>query len=779
MSCLKYIVILLLLIGTAAGAQEKFNEALTEKAKTYFHQNLTEKLFVHTDRESYLAGEILWFKVYEVVGSQHKALPLNLVTYVELLDKNNQPVAQQKIAMKDGFGDGSIFLSTSITSGAYVFRAYTNWMKNSEPDFYFQKSISIVNAFIKRDLALVTEPPTIEATFFPEGGNLVAGINNRVAFKVNNEFGKGVDFSGFLVNDGNDTVAKFSPLKFGIGNFRFIPSAGSRYRALIKVGKQRKTIDFSAPTDGYALQLRGMTDKIKISVFHPSASENEPVCLFIHAHQIIAKAEIGFLKNDSASFWMNKSDMPEGITHITVFTKDLKPVAERLYFRKPSSKLSVDVHTDKRAYSKREKVALTLETNLNSNLSASIIRLDSLTGGPTRHISEFLWMTSDLKGNVESPEYYFSDDPFVEEAQDNLMLTHGWRRFKWKDVLEQRQLVRFPPEYGGHFLQATILDEKNQPSPNTIGFASVVGKNVNLNCAQSDEKGEVFFEVKNLIGPQKVVLQTNLKKDSLKHVEVRNPFSSEYSPMRLSDAALRRSVRATVLERSISLQTQLIYAEDALKKTLPPVIDSLPFYGSPSERYLLDDYTRFPVMEEVMREYVPGVMVRINNNKFRFIVLDAANHTVFSETPLILLDGVPLFHEDEIMHFDPLRIRKLDVITQKYFLGPAVFPGIVSYTTYKGDLGGFQLNPKCVTLNYEGLELQREFYSPDYSAKSNTRIPDFRTLIYWNPSIEITAKRQQKFEFFTSDLPGKYQITIEGISKQGNSGSAVFSFTVE
>jgi len=96
-------------------------------------------------------------------------------------------------------------------------------------------------------------------------------------------------------------------------------------------------------------------------------------------------------------------------------------------------------------------------------------------------------------------------------------------------------------------------------------------------------------------------------------------------------------------------------------------MDSVPFYGKPDEKYLLDDFTRFPTMEEVMREYVPGVMVRKRKDQFHFLTLDHDDNVLFRDNPLVLLDGVPVFSINKIMNYDPRKVRKLEVMTHKYF----------------------------------------------------------------------------------------------------------------
>jgi hypothetical protein len=162
------------------------------------------------------------------------------------------------------------------------------------------------------------------------------------------------------------------------------------------------------------------------------------------------------------------------------------------------------------------------------------------------------------------------------------------------------------------------------------------------------------------------------------------------------------------------------------------------------------------------------------------MLLNDIEKNAFNESPLILLDGVPIFDEDEIMNFSPVQVKKLEVVTKRWFLGELNFDGIVSYTTYNGDLGSFQLNPKCVVLYYEGHQLQREFYSPKYETKNaqESRLPDQRHLLYWNPDVVTDTSGRTELKFYTSDISGDYSIVVEGMANNGATGNSVSTFTV-
>jgi hypothetical protein len=175
------------------------------------------------------------------------------------------------------------------------------------------------------------------------------------------------------------------------------------------------------------------------------------------------------------------------------------------------------------------------------------------------------------------------------------------------------------------------------------------------------------------------------------------------------------------------------------------------------------------------------VWVRKKGGKFVFKVPDAPRHSIFPGESLVMLDGVPIFNIDKIMTFSPLKVQKLDVLTRKYFLGPFAFEGIVSYTTYKGDLGGFELDPRVTILDYQGLQLQKEFFSPRYETQPQieSRLADRRNLLFWTPDIHLTGQEKNSIEFYSSDEPGIYKIVIQGMGTDGHTGSATSSFEVK
>jgi hypothetical protein len=160
------VFVLFLFSAQLCVGQNDFPVSLNSRFTEFGRENFQEKLFVHTDRSSYIAGEIIWFKVYAVDASLNQPLDLSKVSYVEILDKNHVQVLKAKIDMKNGSGNGSFFLPLTLNTGSYTLRAYTNWMKNFSADFYFEKTIRIFNT-LKAPVKSERDSLSYDIQFFP------------------------------------------------------------------------------------------------------------------------------------------------------------------------------------------------------------------------------------------------------------------------------------------------------------------------------------------------------------------------------------------------------------------------------------------------------------------------------------------------------------------------------------------------------------------------------------------------------------------------------------
>jgi hypothetical protein len=769
-------------------------QTLTKRIDQYYKNTLEEKIYIHTDRSFYLTGETIWFKIYNVDASLHKPLAVSKVAYIDIVDKDKNPILQKKIAI-DKTGSGSIFLPASISSGNYQLRAYTNWMKNFSADLYFHQSITIVNPFVKLDLKSTEKTTTdYDVQFFPEGGNLVYGLQSKVAFRAVDPTGHGFEFNGTIIDENNNTLASFNPHKFGIGNFLLTPISGHQYRAAI-TNKEGQTIIYNLPPiqdNGLVLHVSDTAENWIIASVKSNYGDRQnlhPVYLLMHTKQNVISCEMHLLQAGTTSFIIEKKKINDGISHITLFNEKLEPICDRLYYKKPEHKISLQVQTELNQYAVRKKVKVDINAKFIDdktsliNLSASVYKNDVLQSDYV-NIEEYLYLTSELSGKIESPSYYLSDSTSIEKsiAIDNLMLTHGWSRFAWKNVLAGNRQYEYIPEIRSHIISGKITETTTgSPVKNIVTYLASPDKNIRLYLSKSNDEGKIEFETLNFYGNKDITVTTNLRQDSTYSIQLTNPFSDKYSSYKPSALDLSESLKTDLEQRAIQMQVQNIFFEKELSKFKEVSKDSSAFYGEPDKRYFLDDYTRFPVMEEVMREYVAEVMVRKRGKKFHFYNWDTPHNAVFNEEPLILIDGVPVFDTDKIIAFDPRKIKRLDVMTRTYFLGALSFPGIVSYSTYNGDLGGFQLNPKTLIQNYEGLQYEREFFSPIYEtqqAKANT-LPDARNLLHWAPTIITDKDGRAHFEFYTSDVSGKFNIVIQGISNDGKPGFSTSSFEVK
>jgi hypothetical protein len=787
--CISLLVVVL--AGITANAQRKDKDEIKDLFNFYREHHFQEKIYIHTDNSLYITGEILWCKVYVTDAHLHHLSEVSKTAYIEIIDANQKPVWQASIGIENGKGEASLVIPSSISTGNYVLRSYTNWMKNFDPAFYFEKTITIINP-LKKPVTLSTESDTkLMVDFFPEGGQLVTGLPSSLAIKFSDASGEEIHYKNAILISSADTIVRFKTNEKGMGKCMFTPKEGNTYDVRI----QKTETDwqsFSLPEiidRGYTMLLDDSDPETITITVNTNWSPAESSCyLFIHCRQVLIQAFSTQYKNGKANFKLLKSGIGEGISHFTVFNENRQPVMERLYFNKPEKLLKINVSANKETFNIREKVTLDIESILpggifsDATLSASVIKLNAADNPMAADIVSYFYLQSDLPGMIESPASFLKNES--KEMVDLLMLTYGWRRFKWNDIINKSApAFDFLPEYSGQIISGELVDKNRQATgAGKTAYASIPSNRYKFGITRSNEEGMIHFPFSQQSGTAVLALQADLKKDSLFQVDWHSPFIKNYSLKKIPVFSISEKSEAAIRDMITEAQLQQVYSGEKMNAFLPPVItDTTAFFGLPDKNYFLDNYTRFSTIEEIFREFIPEVEIRKNKSNYRIRVNNLPYKAFFKDEPLMLLDGIPVTDVNQVMQFDPLKIKNIGIVARRYYVAGFTYPGIISFQTYDGDMTGISLNPRVLLVDYEGIQVRREFYSPQYTTDKQlqNRLPDLRRLLYWEPDINTGVTGKARRSFYTADLPGKYAIIVEGMNDKGFVGSSLTYFEVK
>ncbi|MBN8575920.1 MAG: hypothetical protein J0L66_03220 [Cytophagales bacterium] len=774
-----------MLLAFAANAQLISSKDLTERFVQYQEAALQEKLFVHTSKNDFLVGETIYFSIYSVDGMLHQPLTLSRVAFLELIDSGNKPIVQTKVALQDAFGNGSLAIPDTLRTGYYRLVAYTSWMRNFDVEYYFKKQITVVNP----QNIPVTENSKRDSTtisFYPEGGYLVADHECNVAFKVSNN-SKGVRIKGRIVNQLNDTIARFEPLKFGIGTLLFKPQPNQHYKAFIRVDKVWKEVKL--PTihqKGSTIRLFAVADSVKARITQTINSESDSIILFVHSRgKILDRSWVKLNAGGVARLSWPVTRFEDGINHITIFDKYGTPAAERLYFKKPMNLALINAEITNPNISVREASEIKLKVQdasgypLKGKFSLSLFKTDNFQKYDSINIINYLMLTSDLRGTIENPAYYLSNsDSTSSRALDNLMLTHGWRRFVWTDVINhQLQPMPFSPDTEGMTIRAIVHDETNKPIPNSKVLLSTASPHNQLYASISNFRGIASFYTKNLVGQNELFLQ-ELGYDKNISFTVLSPFTEKYPQNPGWILNVDSSDKGLIRDYSIHAQATSLFFKP---KFTQPKLQDFAQYGKPDKTYRTNQYVEFPLVKDALSEYVSDVIVRKQEAVTKIFLFDKLREEYFENEPLVLIDGIPVLNTDRIVGLQAGLFEGIEVYNRKVFYGPFVFNGVLSLKSKTGKFNGIQINPEATVLEYEGLQLKREFYVPgdQESELVEEKLPDFRNPLLWVPNIQTNSRGEARIIFTTSDLKGTYLTFINGISENGLPGTTAFSFQVK
>ncbi len=875
---------------------------LVERTQKLLDAYPIEKVHLHFDKPYYAVGDTVWFKAY--LNSNMYDYDLSKVVYVEVMNGRDSLMQTLRIPLADRMGDGHLVLDQEwYTQGNYRFRAYTKWMVNFDPAYFFNKIIPIGDVlnnnlhhtisfkdvsngknarsqatiqFRDREgkilnnrkinwqvtsgwetldngkgetdamgniiiningndrellragnLHVSLSPQSGSASplvgnfplqaalwdpdvqFFPEGGELIAGLTQKIAFKAVGNDGLGLPVKGEVVGPGNQTAVSFTDTHLGMGQFTFVPQAGNSYTANVTFenGQERTYPLPPVVAEGIGLTfLKADTAQIQLAIvaneaFHKT-HENEVYYVIAQSNGILCYAAQATLRNSSVLINLPKDRFPTGIAQFTLFTSDGKPISERLAFVENIKPLDIQVKSDKPAYNAKEPVNLDIAVNNNGDPTAGgySISVTDETKVPFDDnqavtILSNLLLTSDIQGYVEQPNFYFNGPDGIRwEALDVLLLTQGYRRFSYEEVLAgQYPQVYFLPEQGIE-ISGVLRLNNGKPVPNGGLLLSIPERSFRTDT-YTNENGEFVF--KDLVFTDSVRVTINARgNDNYRNMVINvNPTqfpaidSSSYRADNLLniDTSLapylsnsRNEYRTSILLEEVEvtgrtgpafthkdypalsglsmadhrIEPDRLKGCNVLMMCLRTVLTGITYDDRNQNFYITRDYNaggRIPV-----QFFLNGMAVDVN----------ALNGIMPAE-----IEGIEIFMRDE-----------LGVVSRSYQNN-----GVVSiYTKKKEKAPRMSLSeiesmlPKSniIDLTPLGYVKERKFYVPKYDTPERRAVNDIRSTIYWNPDVTTGDDGKARVSFYNADGKGSYRVVVEGTDVHGNIGRTIYRYTI-
>ena len=796
-----------------------FSKAQTiENWITANERNPVEKLYLHTDAENYFIGDTAWFKIYLIDSRSGQLINGAENVYVSLIDQSGNSVLQLILLCVNGHASSNFLISDQFKPGNYLIQAYTNYLFNFNADarFYKQVSVSRVSGFARQETNKNRVDNMIaDIAFLPEGGALLEGITNLVAFKAISRLGYGVNARGTVKDNNGLVVASFTTDYKGMGLFFLNPEQGKSYWATVD-GFPSFRYKFEPVKAGAKIQLINHTSKeaiVNVAVNSEELMKEDFYLVNMHRGEVLFYQAF---KMDGANkvFKFENSSLKPGINKLVLLDKTLTPVSERLLFSGDFETNNLLVQTDAGVYDKRAEIQLQindekyLKEEDQSNLSVLVVHdyVVPEKGFSKNILSQFL-IDSEISGFVETSADLFLDTKISSEAKLRLvMLTNGYGSYFWNNAPLKSEIMNFKQE-AGISLKGT--------AKNTLTGNKISNGKITIAIQKEDEIAfltQTTDSVGNFVFPGLLFNDTATVHIQGKNEAGKMNLDVDIEPAFKNAEANKIHVKLLgELANEPSKLAELKYQLSMENKRNAPKGNLVNGKNKTNEKDKLDGHFRLYktadfVLEvqsfeqsynnvlDFMTGKVPGVDINGDDIRIR-----GASGFGNGSLPLFLIDGVPLSGNQVISFPDDVSqntkenervlsdrneqliqavraipisdIEKIEVLKSPQNLaayGVKGANGVIAIYTRRGELDPEYTAAKSIIENrIVGYSKFRQFYSPKYiPQETQGKQQDLKTLLYWNPVVK-TLNGSTALTFFSSDQPGKYSIFVEGVANDG------------
>jgi hypothetical protein len=639
-----------------------------------------------------------------------------------------------------------------------------------------------------------------EVSFFPEGGYLLGGTPCRIAFKALNSYGLSEYVTGRIVDSVGRDLANLETTHDGMGSFMLTAEAGKTYFAVCTndSGHEKRFALPEAKNGTYALSIETEEDQLFVSVLR-SADINtpEPLYLLLHTRGIIHYASPWDHNYNSLSF--NTKKFPSGVMQIILFDGNMNPLSERLVFCLNNDQAQVQFSTDRLTYAPRQQVNARVNITgmmgmpLDGTLSVSVTDDNDIKPDTTTSIMTTLLMTSDLKGYINNPGYYFQRDTGVEiQSLDLLMLTNGWRRYDIPDIVSGKyEVPSIPLKYGMEIRGRVRSPMLGKPVVNGLVAAfswdagyyneTATGADGRFLINGIEFPDSTAFVIQALDKKGSGGVELLIDADKFPGVSSLPHSGSPLTETTAGEKKLSNYITKADTRYTIENGMRTVYIEEVVIKGKAPEKNDFRF-----SFYMPKMNSRIMTSEQIadyqpssvsdILKYIPHVELVTDEFGMRKVRLGRTSYRLpggpeYNYAALIIDDII--IHDYDIDNIiDPSDIERIGVLqgAQATLLGSDGAGGAIVITTKQGS-GSVNDFPKYNIRKVTPLGYQRpaEFYSPRYDTpeKTDNMQADLRTTIYWNPKVTVSSPGEATFDFYTADSPATYTMIIEGITSDG------------
>ena len=795
---IKLLLCCFITISGKAFSQSNINsktDTLISRVTQTLETDTRETISVHTDKWVYVTGETIWFKAYCFYEISQKLSRLSKTIFVDLVSDKDSVVSQLLLNNQRYMTGGRIVLPKNLPEGDYWLRAYTSTFLKNDTGSIFIKHIFILNP--ENPNSVLLKPDVVKKTvdmsntgvpqiiFYPEGGSIIEGTDQVVAFRATDLQGNPLTVSGYLINDDDSVLASFNTNKVGLGKFNYFVESEVKYTVHIKDNNGHDVsiaLPNSLPNAARISVIRQTDTSFTLLVALGDAlfKEDAPTAImgFNRGKLMYAASGKGMYQVD-----VPKKNLPEGDTYFLLFNQQQQIISERAVYL---LKNNINVKTDQENYPPREKVKLDISvTDANKLPLLSLLSVS---------------VTDD---NLIKRE--LGNDELNSAEKDLKMLTQEKRYLGWNwETNNTFQSINIAAD-NQVGIQGKVFDKKGIPQKKLVVtlFSNQDTEEILVGTDTTNESGHFNFplpnytdslplqlNITNLKGTQQDV---NIKIDSFAYPVFKTPEMlkvkfNETAPISAKEAKnylLDKTVAKKYLSNAIALQEET------------KMLKSVTVRAWKKKEYTYDESKRVSQFSQILSwdmmanggiNNISNALLTVHGVHLMGNKLNIHGPTAVSSMsePLLVIDGSPfIFPKDDITPQPESRLISflntysvddidfIEVLTgaEAAYYGSNAGNGVIIINTRNGPRKNIKNSiPGLKQFFAKGYLNPILFNGPDYTKPEikNSSNPDLRSTLYWNENLLTNDSGKASIEFFTADAKGTYSVTIKGVTVNGD-----------